>query len=81
MDESTVKNLELFVGESRVRKVRQGVQTLSDPMKRLKADYARGRIVDNAHPINRWCRMNVEIKQNAAGLIRPYKARQFHIFL
>lgn len=73
MDDSTVKNLELFVGESRVRKVRQGVQTLSDPMKRLKADYARGRIVDNGHPINRWCRMNVQIKTDVNQGIQPDK--------
>jgi len=73
MDESTVKNLELFVGESRVRKVRQGVQTLSDPMKRLKADYARGRIVDNGNPINRWCRMNVQVKTDVNQNIQPDK--------
>lgn len=73
MDDSTVKNLELFVGESRCRKVRQGVQTLSDPMKRLKADYARGRIVDNGHPINRWCRMNVQVKTDVNQNIQPDK--------
>ena len=73
MDDSTVKNLELFVGESRVRKVRQGVQTLSDPMKRLKADYARGRVVDNGHAINRWCRMNVMIKTDVNQNIQPDK--------
>ena len=73
MDDSTVKNLELFVGESRVRKVRQGVPTLSDPMKRLKADYARGRIVDNGHPINRWCRMNVQVKTDVNQGIQPDK--------
>ena len=73
MDDSTVKNLELFVGESRCRKVRQGVQTLSDPMKRLKADYARGRVVDNGHPINRWCRMNVQVKTDVNQNIQPDK--------
>ena len=73
MDDSTVKNLELFVGESRIRKVRQGAQTLSDPMKRLKADYARGRFVDNGHPINRWCRMNVQVKTDVNQNIQPDK--------
>ena len=73
MDDSTVKNLELFVGSSRCNKVRQGVQTLSDPMKRLKADYARGRLVDNANPINRWCRMNVQVKTDINQNIQPDK--------
>ena len=51
--------LEQMVGESRCEQVIQGVKTLSDPMYRIRADYQQGRFVDDAHPINRWCRMNV----------------------
>ena len=51
--------LEQMVGDSRCEQVIQGVKTLSDPMYRIRADYQQGRFIDDAHPINRWCRMNV----------------------
>lgn len=73
MDDSTVRSLEGFVGKSRCRRVRQGAITLSQPMKQLRADYRAGRIVDNDHPINQWCRMNVTVKADANGNIQPYK--------
>lgn len=73
MDDSTVKNLKLVVGESRVHPVRQGAITLSEPMKRLKADYRAHRIVDDANPITRFCRMNVMIRMDVNGNISPYK--------
>lgn len=53
------KLLEQMIGESRCEQVIQGVKTLSDPMYRIRADYQQGRFIDDAHPINRWCRMNV----------------------
>lgn len=53
------KLLEQMVGDDRCEQVIQGVKTLSDPMYRIRADYQQGRFVDDAHPINRWCRMNV----------------------
>ena len=51
--------LEQMVGTERCEAVIQGVKTLSDPMYRIRADYQQGRFIDDAHPINRWCRMNV----------------------
>ena len=51
--------LEQMVGQDRCEQVIQGAKTLSDPMYRIRADYQQGRFVDDAHPINRWCRMNV----------------------
>ena len=53
------KLLEQMVGDGRCEQVIQGVKTLSDPMYRIRADYQQGRFVDDANPINRWCRMNV----------------------
>ena len=47
--------LEQMVGEERCEAVIQGVKTLY----RIRADYQQGRFIDDAHPINRWCRMNV----------------------
>lgn len=53
--------LEQMVGAERCEAVIQGAKTLSDPMNRIRADYQQGRFVDDAHPINRWCRMNVRV--------------------
>lgn len=73
MDDSTVRDLEAFVGTDRCQRVRQGVITLSQPMKQIRADYRANRIIDNHNPINEWCRMNVSIKSDANGNIQPFK--------
>ena len=73
MDDSTVRDLEAFVGASRTFKIRQGAITLSQPMKQLRADYQSGRIIDNDNPINQWCRMNVMVRQDANGNLAPDK--------
>lgn len=73
MDDSTLRDLEMLVGRGRVLKIRQGALTLSAPMKLLRADYGRDRIVDNHHPINEWCRMNVSVRTDINGNIQPDK--------
>lgn len=73
MDDSTLANLKGFVGETRVEVVRQGVQTLSQPMKQLKVDYRDNRIVDNHNPIMEWCRMNVSAKTDINDNVQPVK--------
>lgn len=73
MDDSTLRDLELLVGKGRVIKVRQGAQTLSDPMKNLRADYRANRIIDNHNPINEWCRMNVSVRTDINLNIQPEK--------
>lgn len=72
MDDTTVRALESYVGKSRVLPVRQGVATLSMPMKQMKADYAAKRIV-NHNPVLEWCRMNVSIRVDINGNIQPDK--------
>ncbi|MDU5893016.1 MAG: hypothetical protein E6Z30_04210, partial [Atopobium minutum] len=47
--------------------------TLSDPMKRLRAEYKSKNIIDNNNPIQRWCRMNVAIKRDVNDNIQPVK--------
>lgn len=71
MDDSTRRELEMMVGRCDV--VRQGPQTLSNPMKQLKADYEANRIVDNHNPINEWCRMNVAVRSDVNDNIQPDK--------
>lgn len=73
MDDTSRKNLELFVGSNRAVPVRQGVITLSQPMKQLKADLRANRIIDNHNPVNEWCRMNVSARSDINGNLQPDK--------
>ena len=67
------QSMEDLVGKGRALPVRQGALTLSQPMKQLRADYQVNRIVDNNHPINAWCRMNVKVRTDINGNIQPAK--------
>ena len=65
--------LQQYVGKNLCEPIRQGVKTLSDPMKQMRADFAANRYVDGNHPINSWCRMNVSIKSDINACIQPVK--------
>lgn len=65
--------LEQMIGTDRCEAVIQGAKTLSDPMNRIRADYRNGRFVDNANPVNRWCRMNVMVTTDTNLNILPDK--------
>ena len=62
-----------YVGKERCIAVRQGPKTLSQPMKQFRAQLAGNLVVDNHHPINEWCRMNVSIKSDVNANIQPVK--------
>ena len=53
--------------------VRQGVYTLSAPMKELKADLEAHQVIYNNNPIDKWCLSNTEIKTDINGNIQPIK--------
>lgn len=73
MDDSTLRELKSMVGEENVEVVRQGVQTLSQPMKQLKADMRDGRIVNNHNPIDEWCNLNLAAKIDINENVQPVK--------
>lgn len=75
-DVPTVEAYEGFFGADYFRKVIQGPQTLSMPMKELRALYKEHRIVDNSNPIAEWCRSNVAVRTDANGNIAPDKKNQ-----
>ena len=60
-------------GKDAMIKVRQGVYTLSSPMKELKADLGAGKIIYNNNPIDKWCLSNLQIKTDINGNIQPVK--------
>lgn len=75
-DVPTVEAYEGYFGADYFRRVVQGAQTLSMPMKELRALYRANRIVDNANPIAEWCRSNVAVRSDANGNIAPDKKNQ-----
>ena len=73
-DDSWKDTARQFVGKKRCEEVRFGPQTLSIPMKQIRSDYERHRIVDNDNPVNQWCRMNVGVATDTNDNIKPVKA-------
>lgn len=55
--------------------VRQGAQTLSQPMKEMGADLAAKLINYNNNPILKWCLTNTSVKRDENDNIRPVKGR------
>ena len=73
-DDSWKDGVRQFVGKKRMEEVRFGPQTLSAPMKQIRADYDAKRIVDGNNPVNQWCRMNVGVITDTNDNIKPVKA-------
>lgn len=73
IDDSLLREFQSEFGEKAMIPVRQGVITLSQPMKDLKADLQAKRIVYNDHPIDKWCFFNTVVKTDVNGNIQPVK--------
>ena len=54
--------------------IRQGVLTLSEPMKNMKADLQAKRIISDS-PVDQWCLINTHVKTDVNGNIQPVKSR------
>lgn len=75
IDDSLLSLFHQEFGKSVMIPVRQGVVTLSAPMKDLKADFGAHNIVYDANPIDRWCFANTYIKTDVNGNIQPNKGK------
>ncbi len=73
VDDSFLIAFENDFGKNAMVKVRQGVLTLSSPMKELKADLEAKKVAYNNNPIDKWCLSNTEIKTDINGNIQPIK--------
>ena len=71
--DTILADMKRMVGERNVEPVIQGAQTLSQPMKQLKADLRDNRIVNNHNPIDEWCNMNVSAKVDINDNVQPVK--------
>lgn len=56
-----------------MEKVRQGVYSLSEPMKQLEADLKNKIVIYDNHPILKWCLANTQAKVDLNGNIQPSK--------
>lgn len=62
-------------GQNSMIPIRQGTQTLSDPMKNLAADLEAKKIIYNNNPIDKWCLINTSIKRDINNNIQPVKGK------
>jgi phage terminase large subunit-like protein len=74
IDDTLLAEFEAEFGKDSMIKVRQGVATMSQPLKELKADLRANRIVHNGNPIDMWCMANAEIKADINSNIQLIKA-------
>ena len=56
-----------------MEKIRQGVFTLSEPMKQLEADLKNHIVNYNNNPVLKWCLANTQAKVDVNGNIQPCK--------
>lgn len=70
-----VEEMASHFGKNTMEEVRQGVKTLSNPMRLLEADLRSKRFVYGGNPIFEWCTTNVKVKEDTNGNIQPTKDR------
>lgn len=73
VDDSLLETYKNEFGKDAMIKVRQGIYTLSAPMKELKADLCAHKVIYNNNPIDKWCLTNTEVKTDINGNIQPKK--------
>lgn len=73
IDDTLLREFKGEFGEAAMKPVRQGVYSLSQPMKELKADLRSKRIVYDNNPIDKWCLINTQVKTDINGNIQPIK--------
>ena len=56
-----------------MEKIRQGIYTLSEPMKQLEGDLKNKLVIYNNNPILKWCIANTQAKVDLNGNIQPSK--------
>ncbi|MHC1696444.1 MAG: terminase large subunit [Eubacteriales bacterium] len=58
-----------------MEEVRQGAQTMSQPMKQLAAAFKSGKVTYDNNPVLKWCLCNTQIKMDENENIRPVKGK------
>lgn len=74
IDDTLLREFKAEFGEQSMIPIRQGVITLSQPMKDLAADFKAHKVIYNNNPIDKWCLINTEVKTDVNGNIQPVKS-------
>lgn len=74
IDDTLLREFKMAFGERSMIPVRQGVKSLSNPMKDLKAEFKEKHIIYNNNPIDKWCLINTDVKTDVNGNIQPVKS-------
>lgn len=75
IDDSLLLQFQNEFGKQCMIPVRQGVATLSNPMKDLAAEFQEKNINYNNNPIDKWCIANTYTKRDINGNIQPDKGQ------
>lgn len=73
IDDTLLREFKAEFGKNSMIPVRQGVISLSQPMKDMAADFKAHKIIYDDNPIDRWCLYNCQVKQDVNGNIQPVK--------
>lgn len=73
IDDSLLREFQNAFGVNCMVPIRQGVATLSQPMKDLKAELGAHNVVYDNNPIDKWCFANTAVKTDVNGNIQPVK--------
>lgn len=73
IDESLLRKFRNEFGQESMIPIRQGVKTLSNPMKDMRADMGKHLIVHDGNPIDIWNLANMEVTVDINGNIQPVK--------
>ena len=73
VSDELIEAFEMEFGKGVLTPIRQGVITLSDPMKNLKSEFENHTIVYDNNPIDKWCFFNTAVKTDVNGNIQPCK--------
>ena len=73
VSDELIEAFEMEFGKNVLVPIRQGVITLSDPMKNLKSEFQRHNVIYDNNPIDKWCFYNTSVKTDVNGNIQPCK--------
>lgn len=73
IDDTLLEEFRSEFGKNSMVPIRQGVMTLSDPMKNLAAEFKAHNVIYQNNPILKWNLINTEVKTDVNGNIQPCK--------
>lgn len=73
IDDTLLAEFRAEFGANSMIPIRQGVITLSQPMKDLAVEFKEHHIIYDNNPIDKWCFINTEAKTDVNGNIQPAK--------